>query len=131
MEKIRAKGSADSYFNRYAQRRLVFQRRLSNKKIIDEDFFNLNLTVLMPDWPARFQIERFRDYVTDLIQERLPSHISSDILMVNATGMKAFEEKYHHWQNLRLKSRSPEKNQKEVQKAALDVYDTIMSLKKK
>ena len=127
MENIRAKGSIDNY----GQRRLVFQRKLSNEEVIDEDFFNLNITVILPDWPARFQIERVKDYVTDLIYERLPSHISNEIIWVDALKMKKFETKYLHWRNLRLESKNTGKPSEKIHEAALDVYNTIAKLKQK
>lgn len=130
MEKIRKKGSfpGNQY---YGQRRLVFQRRLTNGKIIDEDFFNLNISVLLPDWPARFQIERFKDYVTDLIHERIPAHIGNDILWLNALEMKAFEEKYHAWENLKSETKSSNTHLRKVKYAAYKVYQQIMELKNK
>jgi len=130
VEKIRAKGSLEAGSNHYGQRRLVFQRKLSNGEIIDEDFFNMMITVLLPDWPARFQTERIKDYVSDLIYERLPSHISNNILWIDAPKLKQFEEKYHLWQQLRLQSKITGIPSDEVRAAALEVYHTIMELKK-
>ncbi|HZL12351.1 MAG TPA: hypothetical protein VFC65_20390 [Prolixibacteraceae bacterium] len=126
MEKIRAKGSMGTQSGQYGQRRLIFQRKLSNGDIIDEDFFNLMITVLLPDWPARFQTERFKDYVNDLIYERLPSHISNEIVWVDTLNMKRFEEKFYQWEQ----SKYTGKPSGEVQAAALDVYHAIMDLRK-
>jgi hypothetical protein len=130
VEKIRAKGSMETDSNYYGQRRLVFQRKLSNGEIIDEDFFNLMITVILPDWPARFQTERFKGYISDLIYERLPSHISNDILWLDAPRLMQFEEKYHTWQQLRLESKNTGIPSDEVRAAALEVYRTITKLKK-
>jgi hypothetical protein len=131
MEKIRKKGSFHDKNKEYGQRRLVFQRRLTNGDLINEDFFNMNVTVLMPDWPARFQVERFKDYVTDLIQERIPAHIGNDILWVNAREMKAFEEKYHLWEKLKTEVKNSKSHSQKVKTAAYKVYQMLMELKKK
>lgn len=131
LEKIRAKGSMDSHFANYRQRRLVFQRKLANGKVIDEDFFDLSITVLIPDWPARFQIERFKDYVTELIHERTPSHISNEILWLDAVNLKHFEAKYQDWEQLRFKSGQSGSAASEIQAAALEVYQSIQKIKRK
>lgn len=130
MEKIRKKGSFHDKTEVFGQRRLVFQRRLSNGDIIDEDFFNLNISVLMPDWPARFQVERYKDYVADLIQERIPAHIGNDILWVNMHEMKLFEEKYHAWEKLKSEPGNSKTHSQKIKSAAYKVYQAIMTLKK-
>jgi len=130
IEKIRAKGSMEPDSKNYGQRRLVFQRKADNGEIVDEDFFNLNISVLMPDWPARFQIERFKDYVTDLIHQRIPAHIGNNILWLNAHEMHAFEEKYHLWEELKSEINSSKAYSEKVKSAAFKVYQILMELKK-
>jgi hypothetical protein len=130
MEKIRKMGSIQDKKITYEQRRLVFQRRLTNGKIIDEDFFNLKISVLMPDWPARFQVERFKDYVTDLIHERIPAHIENEIFWVNAHDLKAFEKVYHKWEEVKSESKSSKAHLKRMKSASYEVYQKIMELKK-
>jgi hypothetical protein len=130
MEKIRKKGSFHDQSNHYGQRRLVYQRRLPNGDIIDEDFFNLNISVLIPDWPARFQIERFKDYVTDLIHERIPAHIGNDILWLNAHEMKAFEEKYRLWEKLKSEAKITKSHTQKVKSSAYKVYQLLVELKR-
>ena len=131
MEKIRSKGSMEPNFANYRQRRLIFQRKLSDGKVIDEDFFNLSVTVLLPDWPARFQIERFKDYVTELIHERTPSHISTEILWIDALKLKLFEKNYQKWEELRFKTDKSGTTANELRDAALKVYQSIQKLKRK
>jgi len=138
LEKIRLKGSINQKPNNNEQRRLVFQRKINwegKEVIIDEDFFNLNVTVLLPDWPARFQIDRFKAYVTDIIHERIPAHISNEILWVDAYKLSTFNKKYLHWQKLRLESKnsnvlSTKIEPAEIKSAAYEVYQELMELKK-
>jgi hypothetical protein len=130
VEKIRAKRSKYQSVN-YGQNRLVFQRKLANNLVVDEDFFNLMVTIILPDWPARFQSERFRDYISELVRERLPSHISCDILWVDDVQFNRFEKKYHAWQKLRLDSKNTGIVEDKISAAALDVYGAIMDLKNK
>jgi hypothetical protein len=130
MEKIRLKGSLHDIEGNYGQRRLVFQRRLPTGKIINEDFFNLNISILMPDWPVRFQSDRFKDYITDLIRERLPAHISNEIFWLNANEMRVFEHKYHEWQNLKSELKSSKAHSIKMKSAAFKVYQQIIEIKK-
>ena len=131
LEKIRLVGiSSENDKEVYGQRRLVFQRKLSSGEIIDEDFFNLNISVLLPDWPARFQDERFKDYLTELIRERLPAHIANEILWVDAKNMEDFEEKYNRWEKLKAASEDSEKPSEELKAAAFAIYQKINDLKK-
>ena len=129
VEKIRLKGSVESGIKNYGQRRLVFQRKLSSGEIIDEDFFDMNITLILPDWPARFQEERFKDYVTDIFYERMPAHLNNRILWLNANEMKEFEEKYHSWEKLKAGQTNYYESSGELKKAAFEVYQTMMKLK--
>ncbi|AOW20703.1 hypothetical protein [Urechidicola croceus] len=108
VEKIRLKGNLDIEGKHFGQRRLVFQRKLEDKSIVNEDFFNLNISIVLPDWPARFQDERFKSYLKDLIQERVPSHIQNQILWLDSTNMESFEEVYLNWENSQSKQNSRE-----------------------
>lgn len=129
VEKIRLKGSMEVRDRNYSQRRLVFQRKLFSGEIIGEDFFDLNVSLLLPNWPARFQEERFRDYLTSVFYERIPAHISNNILWLNVNEMKAFEEKYHHWQKLKAGHRIEDDPSEDLKKAAFEVYREIVYLK--
>ncbi|RIJ50490.1 hypothetical protein D1614_00715 [Maribellus luteus] len=126
MEKIRLMGSIAG--RNFGQRRLVFQRRLSNGQIINEDFFDFQVSFLFPDWPARFQEARFRDFITELIRERIPSHIKNNILWIDRNQMQNFESVYQKWKD--AKARQKEQSDKHhLAKLAFDVYTEIQTLK--
>jgi hypothetical protein len=129
VEKIRLKGSMEVRNRNFGQRRLVFQRKLFSGEIINEDFFDLNVSLLLPDWPARFQEESFRDYISDVFQERIPAHLSNEILWLNVNEMKAFEEKYHVWEKLKAAHQNSDQPSESLKKAAFEVYKAIMKLK--
>ena len=84
----------------------------------------------MPDWPARFQSDRFKDYVTSVIRERLPTHISNEIFWLNANEMRVFEHKYHEWQNLKSELKSSKAHSIKMKSAAFKVYQQIIEIKK-
>jgi hypothetical protein len=129
VEKIRLKGSMEVRNRNFGQRRLVFQRKLFSGEIINEDFFDLNVSLLLPDWPARFQEESFRDYISDVFQERIPAHLSNEILWLNVNEMRAFEEKYHVWEKLKAAHQNSDQPSESLKKAAFEVYKAIMKLK--
>lgn len=131
VEKIRLMGTMSLKTKNFNQRRLVFQRKLVSGEIVSEDFFNLNISVVLPNWPARFQDERFQDYLTDLIYERMPAHLSSAILWIDAVEFRTFEEQYFRWESLKSaadRSAPPAEN---LKSAAFDVYRKIVELKSK
>ncbi len=131
VEKIRLMGShailKDKHFG---QRRLVFQRKLSNGYIINEDFFDLKISIILPDWPARFQDERFQDYMIDIIRERISAHIGNEIHWVDAHWLDRFEKKHQVWQVQKSNLKNSEAPSADLKTAALEVYKLITDLKK-
>lgn len=98
VEGIRLRGDNAKKKGVKGQRRLVFQRKLKDtNEIINEDFFNLRITVFLPDWSARFQESRFLSYLKDVIKERTPAHIQCDIVSLGVDDMHDFEEDYFNW----------------------------------
>lgn len=126
MEKIRLMGSIAG--QKFGQRKLVFQRKLSNDKIVNEDFFDMQVTFLFPDWPTRFQDGRFRDFVTELIHERIPSHITNTILWLDRNQMESFETAYLRWENTKVKQ-DIHSDAYHLSEPAFDVYKQIQGLK--
>ena len=129
MEKIRFMGSIRRDAENYGQRRLVFQRKLTTGEIIGEDFFNMSISILLPDWPARFQDERFKSYLNDIILERIPTHISNQIIWVNAKQLKDFEDKYFTWEKLVSEHYNSHEIPEDLKNAAYDVYKKLMEIK--
>lgn len=64
---------------------------------IGEEFFNFNMTVLLPAWTARFQDENFRAFVMDLFRQHTPAHIRLYFQWLNISRMTEFEELYPRW----------------------------------
>ncbi|MFV0593836.1 MAG: hypothetical protein ACK5M7_20860 [Draconibacterium sp.] len=126
MEKIRLMGSIKGM--NFGQRRLMFQRKLRNNKVINEDFFDMQVTFLFPDWPVRFQDARFRDFVQDLIHERIPSHLKNNILWIDHNQMQQFETVYQKWEQAKAGA-NENPDQQELSKLAFDVYEQIQTLK--
>ena len=64
---------------------------------IREEFFNFNMTVLLPAWPARFQDQNFRAFITDIFRQHTPAHIRLYFQWLNVSRMKEFEDLYPQW----------------------------------
>jgi hypothetical protein len=64
---------------------------------IREEFFNFNMTVVFPAWPARFQDPNFRLFAMDLFRMHTPAHIRLYFQWLNISRMKEFEHLYTNW----------------------------------
>lgn len=97
----------------------------NDKVVLNEDFFNLKVSFILPDWPVRFQDERFKSYLTDLVQERTPAHISPEIYWVDKNSMEGFEKSYWNWRSTKFSDHKGQNNTPEVKKAAFELYRHI------
>ena len=131
LEKIRAKGVAAFKRGVYGQRRLIYQRKLKDPKgnkdqiPIDEDFFNLSISIVLPIDKQRLKDLQLRSYMEDLIVERVPSHIKVNILWVDADQMNSFKKVYHSWEKIKVKA---EKNSERLKKASYLVYCEVKKM---
>ena len=64
---------------------------------VAEEFFDFNITVLLPAWPARFQDPNFRAFAMDLFRQHTPAHIRLSFQWLNVSRMKEFEDLYPNW----------------------------------
>ncbi|MCB9233128.1 MAG: hypothetical protein H6581_15835 [Bacteroidia bacterium] len=82
----------------------VFQTRL--KPLTDqkgpfffggEDHISNQITVVMPDWPTRFQDSTFKEAFRKALTEECPAHIFCNLLELSFPDFQIFEEKYLAW----------------------------------
>lgn len=64
---------------------------------IPEDFFSARISLILPNWTARFYTQEFQALVNHLQLENKPAHISSDIYWLSVEEMKIFEPLYLEW----------------------------------
>lgn len=74
--------------------------RLSTNQIISEDFYNLRATVVLPNWPARFQDPEFKKFVEELFRNSSPGFLRLKFLWLELGEMKEFEKNYFEWLKL-------------------------------
>ncbi|MBW4891588.1 hypothetical protein KXQ82_17815 [Mucilaginibacter sp. HMF5004] len=68
---------------------------------INEDFFSFTISVIFPEWPARFQDTGFKACVESLFKYHAPANIKINIKWLSIKKMKRFEPLYSTWkQNL-------------------------------
>ena len=136
VEKIRLGGIYKQKRGVLGQRRLIFDRKIPTKdEIVSEDFFNLKVSVMLPDWPAKFQDERFKDYFETVLRERAPAHIHCEIYWLSEVQMLQFENNYHAWKSIKSDNNKAEVFEngsfsatEALKKTAYDLYNNIIQL---
>jgi hypothetical protein len=72
-----------------------------DNKTINEDFFSFNMSVIFPEWPARFQDKGYKACVEGLFRYHAPANVKTNIKWLSIAEMKQFESIYSTWkQNL-------------------------------
>jgi hypothetical protein len=65
--------------------------------MVREEYYNFNLTIVLPAWPARFQDANFQTFVMDIFKMHAPAHIRLNFQWLNISAMQEFEKIYPHW----------------------------------
>ncbi|WP_297338264.1 hypothetical protein [Algoriphagus sp.] len=122
IEKLRLKGTLHEQ-GVYRQRSVVFLRKRKDGKLLSEDFFNLKTSLILPDWPARFQEKHFRHFLEAQVKERVPAQVNLQIHWLNLEEFKAFEQVHTQWANQNQAGRS----EKGTTSGALALYDFLVA----
>lgn len=126
VEKLRLKGTLyDKDKGTYRQRTVIFTRRLEDGREVREDFFDLKASLILPDWPARFQDSNFRFFLANEIRERVPSHMEVSISWLNFFDFQTFENLHKHWKDQKSKA----KRKKKYVNSAYSLYEFLHKLK--
>jgi len=123
IENLRLKGTLHQQ-GVYRQRSVVFLRKLKNGAEIRENFFDLKASLILPDWPARFQEKHFRFFLEKEAKERVPAHMDIAIHWLNFQEYQTFEQVYSNW-----KPGSPEgKSLRKYSFSAWRLYEFLSGL---
>lgn len=106
------------------QRSMVFVQKREDGTEIKENFFDLNASLLLPDWPARFQENHFKYFVEKEVRERIPAHVKVGIYWLNLREFEAFENTYSKWCG-----ESSSDSEKVKTKEAFRLYSFLSKLK--
>ncbi|RDU97546.1 hypothetical protein [Trinickia dinghuensis] len=64
----------------------------------DEDgFYGYRISILFPNWPARFQSDEFKRFAERLVRENSPAHVQADCYWLDFGQMWSFESSYEAW----------------------------------
>ena len=77
------------------------QDQASHTKSVPDDFYSFQLSVILPNWTARFNNEGFRRLAAETVQLNCPAHILPRLYWVDFGLMREFETDYQTWLNVR------------------------------
>lgn len=63
------------------------------------DPYSFWATVVLPAWPQRFRMARFRQFFEDTLRREAPSHIRLNIVWISPQQMWQFEKAWKQWLN--------------------------------
>ncbi|MHB8208153.1 hypothetical protein [Mucilaginibacter sp.] len=86
--------------------RLKMLVNVKDNKLINEDFFSFNMSVVLPDWPARFQNLSFKSCLEGLFKYHAPAHLKLHIQWFNVNKMIKFEPIFLKWKQSLATNRS-------------------------
>ncbi|WP_322044098.1 hypothetical protein [Paraburkholderia sp. J67] len=75
----------------------ILLRSLTQPLAQDDGFHACRISVLLPDWPVRFQSDEFKRFAQRLVNENCPAHVQADCYWLNFEEMKRFEDRYALW----------------------------------
>jgi len=71
--------------------------QVKDDELISEDFFSFNMSVVFPEWPARFQDKSFMSSAEGLLKYHAPAHINLHIKWFGLNKMRRFESVFFGW----------------------------------
>jgi hypothetical protein len=74
-----------------------------------DPFFSFRLSVLLPNWPLRFQSNEFKLFAEQMVQENCPAHLAAQCLWLSTHEMASFERMYAEWKSLTVSIHSQDK----------------------
>jgi len=72
-----------------------------------EDFYSYRISVVLPNWPARFRGAGFRSFAENLIRENCPAHLLCRCYWLNPRQTYVFERLFLEWEDLKLNNGDP------------------------
>ncbi|MTI89271.1 MAG: hypothetical protein FH748_15050 [Balneolaceae bacterium] len=82
------------------------------------DFYSFRMSVVLPNWTARFNDVRFQELAMETFYLNIPAHIAVDYLWLSPEEMCDFEQSYCAWMT---KKASDDATQEEIDELAVKV----------
>ncbi|MGK0388253.1 MAG: hypothetical protein ACI94Y_000981 [Maribacter sp.] len=70
---------------------------MKEERLEKTDFHSLRITVVLPNWPIRFQNKEFRSLFEQTLTLNAPAHLSIDFYWIDIDQITVFEKTYRNW----------------------------------
>ncbi|HHG84347.1 MAG TPA: hypothetical protein ENJ82_06325 [Bacteroidetes bacterium] len=81
------------------------EQHIPKGALLSDDFYSLQLSVILPAWPVRFRNEKFRALFEQMVKLSVPAHTSISCFWVDLAEMKDFETVFMDWRAEKAKVR--------------------------
>lgn len=91
------------YINSFKNSSIALQNNISyfieekRDTFVNQDFYSLGISVIMPIWPSRFQNSDFRTLLCNIFCVNAPVHLDIDFYWLELSEMREFEKVYFDW----------------------------------
>ena len=91
------------YINSFKNSSIALQNNISyfveerKDANVNQDFYSLGISVIMPTWPSRFQNSDFRNLLCNIFCVNAPVHLDINFYWLEFSEMQAFEKVYFDW----------------------------------
>lgn len=92
---------------------------------VNNDFYTLSMSVILPAWPSRFQNDDFRALLCNVFCINAPVHVDIQFYWLEVSEMRAFEQCYFDWLEER---NSLYPNQPDLDDKALSVAEFLQKI---
>jgi hypothetical protein len=122
------------YINSFKNSNIALQNNISDfieerrDAMVNQDFYSLGISVIMPSWPSRFQNSDFRSLLCNIFCVNAPVHLDIDFYWLELSEMRDFEKVYFDWLEER---NSLHPLQPSLDDKALQVVDYLQHIKEK
>jgi hypothetical protein len=89
--------------------------------------FSNEYTLVLPDWPARFQNEDFRKLLFGILEENSPLHVKINLVFLDFQQMLKFEEAFQNWKKEKAKR---ERSAKTMDLLSLQLIQMLLKFSK-
>lgn len=86
-----------------AEELVYYQEQEKEGANLPSDPYSLQVSLVLPAWPAKFSSEKFRALFEEVVKSQAPAHLSLRFFWIGLDEMQEFEEIYFAWKALKSK----------------------------
>lgn len=94
-----------------------------NENKVDEKFFSFQMSLVLPNWPSRFQDDNFKMLFESTLYTEAPAHCKATTFWIGYEEMIAFETCFYEW----FKLKPTTDNEEEIMLAAYKLIQLLQS----